>query len=552
MKSCPSRSVASYSMPPSLFFETELHPLETGNGLSYLDQHLSAPHFLDSPSEGHPLSEDAELQHIQSELAIPLKTPLYAVPQDISDCVAPEVNDEWIPHLRDLHSRTLRSNEGEATDKDAVRNSQSPSSDSSNSEQTTDESDFEGLPGSHSLMLSLPAILRSSLPRFISWAHQHAGAPKTGGDGTRTQGSSDKGKATASSSKRKSNPHSSGSGDQDALDGDGLGSNKRRKAMTPNDDDDEGPTLACPFYKKDKIAHSKCLLFRLRRIKDVKQHLTRKHIQPQFCARCGRHFDTQESLRAHTRNASCVLADFMEPEGITEDQKKELGARVGRKFGLAEQWYQVWDILFPLLDRPISPFVESPIQEVLTGLREYWAENGQSIITEHIQGTEALPYSVPHEERDLASLYSTGLQQSMTLLVDRYIDTYVARATLHTDMDGSSTQNETITLPIETTRGLDELASTRDVGPPEFGTNRVESSWWTGSDIRPYDQIDLSTSREDPDTTAEASQGIGELSALDDAAIISLGSCVGPADLERFDDWMGRLNEGGHGDWHTL
>ncbi|KAK8131645.1 hypothetical protein PG984_008083 [Apiospora sp. TS-2023a] len=402
-------------------------------------------------------------------------------------------------------------------------------------------------------MISLPAILRSSLLGFISWANQHAGAPKTGGDGTKTQASRDKGKATASSSKRKCNPHSSGSEDQDAIDDDELGSNKRRKAIGPNDDDDEGATLACPFYKKDKITHSKCLNFRLSRIKDVKQHLNRKHLQPQFCARCGQQFATQESLRAHTRSGSCALADFMEPEGITEDQKKELGTRVGRKFGLAEQWYQVWDIVFPLLDRPISPFVESPIQEILTGFREYWAENGQSIITEHIQDTEALPYSIPHEERDLASLYSTSLQQSMTLLVNRYIDTYIARATSQTDIDVSSIQKETRTLPVfEITEDLNDSASAVNPVPLAFSTNQVEMDWGTGSDMRPYDQIDLATSIDIHDTNAQASREIGRPSALDDAAVTTLGSYVGPAELERFDDWVASLIEGSYVDWDTV
>ncbi|KAK7992961.1 hypothetical protein PG996_012015 [Apiospora saccharicola] len=323
--------------------------------------------------------------------------------------------------------------------------------------------------------------------------------------------------------------------------------------MGLNDDDDEGPTLACPFYKKDKITHSKCLTFRLSRVRDVKQHLNRKHIQPQSCARCSHHFDTQKSLRTHNRSASCTLEDFMKPAGIAKDQKKELGTRVGRKLGLAEQWYQVWEIGFPLLDHPISPFVESPIQEVLAGFREYWAENGQSIITERIQGIAALPYSVPHEERDLASLYSTSLQQSMTLLVDRYIDTYTARATSQTEIGVSSTQNESRTLPIfETTRGLANSASGLVSGTLALSTNRVERNWWTGSDIRPYEQIDLTTSLDIFDTTAEVSQEIGWPNTLDDAAVTSLGSCVGSADLERFDDWIARLIEGSHEDQHTV
>ncbi|KAK8064438.1 hypothetical protein PG994_007076 [Apiospora phragmitis] len=433
--------------------------------------------------------------------------------------------DQIANDLHDPHATTCPD---DATLKGVEADSQSPSINSSQSEQTAEESDIEFLSESHPFMLALPAILRDTLPRFIEWANRYAGTQRVGGKDASHQGSADKGKATASSSKRKFVPYSSGPGDQDEVADEDLEGNKRRRKATPNDDDDEGPLLACPFYKKDKLKHSNCLTFRLKRIKDVKQHLTRKHSQPQFCARCGDPFDTQEILRNHTRYGQCSLADFEAPEGVTEDQKRYLANRVSRKLPLIEQWYQVWDILFHPLGRPSTPFIESPTQEFITGFREFWAENGQDIVAEHIQGRDELPHSVLQEERDLASLHAI-VQQVVTSLVHRYIHRHNAwKAT------GDSQHYQHSHIP----------------EPVPFNTNQMEHDLWTDSGTRPHYYGDLTTFVDSPVTTIETSQRDTLPNVLDDAANAGLETCIDPTVLVELDEWLRnwyRENQGNNG-----
>lgn len=77
--------------------------------------------------------------------------------------------------------------------------------------------------------------------------------------------------------------------------GGGGGPRRGQKGKKPReehpDDIEDGPTLACPFYKRNQVRHSNCLHFRLKRIKDVKQHLLRKHKQPYYCPICGLEFE---------------------------------------------------------------------------------------------------------------------------------------------------------------------------------------------------------------------------------------------------------------------
>jgi len=55
----------------------------------------------------------------------------------------------------------------------------------------------------------------------------------------------------------------------------------------------EATTFACPFLKKDPVAHKHCCIFVLSRIRDVKQHLRRRHQMPIYCPRCNRTFRTR-------------------------------------------------------------------------------------------------------------------------------------------------------------------------------------------------------------------------------------------------------------------
>ncbi|KAI1634536.1 hypothetical protein F4809DRAFT_643372 [Biscogniauxia mediterranea] len=81
-----------------------------------------------------------------------------------------------------------------------------------------------------------------------------------------------------------------------------------------------------------------------------------------------------------------------------------------RKLPIDQQWFSVWDIMFAGAERPVSPWVEGPIHEVLSHIREFWEEQGEEIITEHLQSRGQIPYDMPSEERNLEALHRTALR----------------------------------------------------------------------------------------------------------------------------------------------
>jgi hypothetical protein len=131
---------------------------------------------------------------------------------------------------------------------------------------------------------------------------------------------------------------------------------------------EQGCLLACPFYKHDSLKHQDCLAYRLRRIKDVKQHLYRKH-------------------SAAMQNEG--------PKAFASSSK-------------LEQWYEMWDILFPSSQRPPSVHVGSYVQEAVPLLRACW-ENWHSIL---IEGVVLDPR--------FGGLDHCVLSAAMTALLDRF------------------------------------------------------------------------------------------------------------------------------------
>ncbi|KAH9238566.1 hypothetical protein K456DRAFT_1178837 [Colletotrichum gloeosporioides 23] len=108
-------------------------------------------------------------------------------------------------------------------------------------------------------------------------------------------------------------------------------------------DDDSGAEtgrkLACPFFKHDRVRHFDCLPFTLKRVKDVKQHILRKHPAEQNSA-----------LSDNLKNPSSETA----------------------------KWFAIWDVLFPHQRRPNSPFIENEVEEAIMMVKEFWDKHAES------------------------------------------------------------------------------------------------------------------------------------------------------------------------------
>lgn len=128
--------------------------------------------------------------------------------------------------------------------------------------------------------------------------------------------------------------------------------------------------LACPFSKLDGNRYHGCLKFELRRVKDVKQHISRKHSTPEFyCPRCWHTFPDRVRRDEHVRVASCEMKPAPPFEGISDQQREQLKRTVNRGATTVQQWYDVWDILFPGKDRPSSIYLGNFMEETLGYIR---------------------------------------------------------------------------------------------------------------------------------------------------------------------------------------
>lgn len=113
-------------------------------------------------------------------------------------------------------------------------------------------------------------------------------------------------------------------------------------------------SLACPYLMHDPSEHSRCAIHVLARIKDVKQHLARRHMLPIYCPRCFGQFSTEDDRDEHVQQPICTRSEERRPSGITAAQKARLERRLEEAQTVDEQWFEIWDILFPEAPRPIS------------------------------------------------------------------------------------------------------------------------------------------------------------------------------------------------------
>ncbi|KAK1519445.1 uncharacterized protein CCOS01_11096 [Colletotrichum costaricense] len=120
--------------------------------------------------------------------------------------------------------------------------------------------------------------------------------------------------------------------------------------------------FACPFWKLDPNKQRSCYSATLSEIRYVKQHILRRHVQPTHCIICMETFDTLKDLDHHLMQRSCTASSDPGYEGINEYQRLELqywSARRGSS--KVDQWFELWDMIFPSIPRPDSPFIDEEV-----------------------------------------------------------------------------------------------------------------------------------------------------------------------------------------------
>jgi hypothetical protein len=128
--------------------------------------------------------------------------------------------------------------------------------------------------------------------------------------------------------------------------------------------------------------------------------LLRKHRIPIHCPRCSRAFETEEDRDDHVRIGNCEILPKKIWEGVSESQKRLLEKRAARNKTTKENWYFVFELLFPGKERPEAHVSVSNVhREVwfsfaidtdriladdILQLRQYTMMNSEDIIREAI------------------------------------------------------------------------------------------------------------------------------------------------------------------------
>lgn len=291
---------------------------------------------------------------------------------------------------------------------------------------------FPILESSHPFLRVKSEVVMNVLRAFEPWSLNYANksnSPQDGQDGMETQGGpsssavepSRAAPASQNSQRKRALPEARKEDDADEGDGKDEGPSKKRNRVSRQAAARE-LSLACPFAKKDPIKYRGCYQYTLRRTHHVKQHLSRCHQLPIYCQRCKELFETEEERDEHaTANALCEKRFGIRYEGLTRKQKEQLGHRVSPKMTLSDQWFTIFDILFPgHTPRPASAFVNPSLTEELEAFQDMMNIEGPAIIISTLDARGIRLSSITNEEHDLSTLLRIAVIEGLQAIAQRW------------------------------------------------------------------------------------------------------------------------------------
>jgi len=169
--------------------------------------------------------------------------------------------------------------------------------------------------------------------------------------------------------------------------------------------------LACPFWKHDFAKHGSCSRNKMDKISRIKQHITRKHTPSFYCECCLVVFQDAASHTRHVRHESCTWDPSIKLDGISHQQQRELTRKSKHTISESEQWFAIWDILFPGQPRPASAYMDPDLSEDLCRFREFAQNHGSQVLLDVLQASGIPVLSEEAIGSDLQKLLNLGLDR---------------------------------------------------------------------------------------------------------------------------------------------
>lgn len=203
----------------------------------------------------------------------------------------------------------------------------------------------------------------------------------------------------------------------------------KRRAKSPSRPCDK--IFACPFWKLDSLAHRPCFHRKITRISDVKLHLSRTHRLPamDYCQRCWTAFESEADKTKHLRDPlsqGCEYSPAARPVGIDNNMAAALHKKSKSSLSKENQWFAIWDIVFPDKPRPSSPYINDNLSEDAMQLQQIILSQWPSVLASVIDEARRRNVSVDEGNVGQEQLIRATLNQ---LLDDFLVEQETIRAT---------------------------------------------------------------------------------------------------------------------------
>ncbi|KAI9655304.1 MAG: copper-binding transcription factor [Bathelium mastoideum] len=206
----------------------------------------------------------------------------------------------------------------------------------------------------------------------------------------------------------------------DELEGDGEDDEESNNGSRPsptNGNREPDKFLACHFYKFNPQKHRDCARYKLRDISRVKQHLRRCHGVPIYCPSCYQTFNKEDVRDQHARSRTCQNRSPVKFEYVTEEQRKLLERRVSKNKSTFDNWFAIFETLFPGTAHPKTPYVDAILSEQLRELLDFTLAEGPQVIDELIQSQ--IPARLRPAQADVTAFARVLFQDAITVLLER-------------------------------------------------------------------------------------------------------------------------------------
>jgi hypothetical protein len=298
------------------------------------------------------------------------------------------------------------------------------------------------------------------------------------------------GSSSLKPTKRKGPSRDDDEKDDDYGDDDGQNGRRKQRRATSSADPEDEKLLACPFSKVDPRKYRKCNEFILRDISRLKyvqpfrvtiklltrprQHLKRAHQIPIHCSRCSEVFKDESLLREHERQPQpCGLLPEKEWDGVTLEQQGYLQKKVSPKKSREENWYIIFDILFPHACRPESPCKfgtrdcssSNALADVepyvsIVAIQNFMTTQGPSLLDDFVR--RALPNTATSSNSEINTFINSLFPEFINIVFERFLNAD------STTIEGSS-------LPVAPPN--QDLPQTAEVpGPDQGETNPADQN----------------------------------------------------------------------------